>query len=188
MKYMTPDLLTRSRSLDEDVAEDARTRWEEGGVQYKAHLKAIWASLPKSVRHLWRRFNLHDAKILTMALDQAPHFSIILQLDNPRSPLDQLIELKYRLVGGVASGFTLRRHPALAGDGKPLQWWLYDEIDVQSQNQISLFVHSILLTGGYELELRFFDLGIRRLRRFFSPSLDLPEEVGGERGLLALAE
>src|SRR5437588_11887748 len=102
MKYMTPDLLARSRSLDDEVAEEARIQWEEGCARYKAHLKAIREGLPKSVRRLWRRFNLHDAKVLTLAVDQVPHLSIFLQLDNPLSPLDRLLELRYRLVGGVS--------------------------------------------------------------------------------------
>ena len=175
MKYMTPELIARFRSEDDDVAEAAAQEWESRCEAYRAHWKAIREELPRLVRRLFARRSLHDARVLAMAAGEGPHFSIFLELENPADPRDRRLELRYRLAGGMRKGLRLTKHPALAGDGKPLAWWLYDEFDV-SEGPVRAFTHSILLTGGYEFQLTFFTLSWRRLN-FLFPAVNADGEV-----------
>src|SRR5947199_51046 len=101
---MTPELLARSGSLEDEVADAASAEWDAACAQYRKHLKEIRTSLPRAVWRLWRRFNLHDAKVLTMAVGETPHLSIFLQVDKPKNPLDQFLEVSYRLAGGPKGG------------------------------------------------------------------------------------
>jgi hypothetical protein len=168
MNYFTPELLTRFGSPDDGVADAASREWERAQEAYVAHLSALRSDLPKSVRTVLRRFCLHDAKVLTIAIDEAPFFSIFLQLKNPRHPLDNYLELRYSLTGGPKHGLKFFKHASLEGDGKPFGWWLYDEIDVLT-GEVSAFTHSILFTGGHELQLYFYGLRCRRLRKLLLP-------------------
>ena len=68
------------------------------------------------------------------------------------------------------------RHEALVGDGPPRGWWLYDEMDM-SAGDVPVMTHSILLTGGYEIRLKFFSVCCRRLK-----ILDLPADEEGALG------
>ena len=120
-----------------------------------------------------------------MAVGETPHFSIVLQVDRAGKPHDQFLEVSYRLAGGPGGGLALQRHPALQGDGKPFGWWLYDEFDVLAQGSLSAFTHSILFTGGVELNLIFFGLTVRRLRNLLIPSSAVVEGAGGEMERLA---
>ena len=172
---MTPELIARFRSEDDDIAEAAAAEWERRGEKYRTRLQAIRGELPKSVRRLLGRHALHDARVLAIAADANPHFSIFLELENPADPRDRRLELRYRLAGGMRKGLRLVKHSALAGDGKPLAWWLYDEFDV-SEGPVPAFTHSILLTGGYEFQLTFFALSCRRLNLLF-PAVNAEGEV-----------
>jgi hypothetical protein len=175
MKYMTSDLLARFRSPDDAVAEAASAEWQRQGDAYLQHLKEIRPNLASGARRLLR-YSFHDAKVLTMAADDVPHFSFVLELDDPVGRGGKkCLELKYRLVGGPGKGFDMVQHKELAGDGKQFGWWLYDEFDL-SAGDIPVTTHSILFTGGWELQLRFFSVRSRRLD-FFS----LPAD---ERGLV----
>jgi hypothetical protein len=173
MKYMTPELLARVRSDDDAIAEAAAEEWERRGEEYRARLDDVRSrpDLPRGVRRLLKRDVLHDAKVLTMAAGKNS-FSLFLELAGAIDPADKHLELQYRLVGGPGKGLELRDHPGcpeLAGDGRPLGWWLYDEVDV-IDGKVEAFTHSILLTGGWEMQLTFFALHWRRLNFFYPPT------------------
>jgi hypothetical protein len=169
VKYFTPELLARYRSTDDAIADAASDEWERACEAYAENLKSIRPGLSSAVRRLLRRFSLHDAKVLAMAADEVPHFSIFLELENPKGKADRHLELRYRLVGGAKKGYEWVRHPMLAGDGKPFGWWMYDEMDV-SDGPVPAMTHSILFTGGEELRLTFFSLSCRRLDFLFPPT------------------
>jgi hypothetical protein len=172
MKYMTPELLARVRSDDDAVAEAAAEEWERRGEEYRTRLTEIGSRtrLPGCVRSkLLKRDYLHDAKVLTMAADTGNRFSIFLELAGVLDPAHKHIELQYRLVGGPGKGREFLEHPALAGDGRPLGWWLYDELDV-TDGQVEAFTHSILFTGGWEMQLTFFAFQWKRLDFLFPPT------------------
>jgi hypothetical protein len=82
MKYMTPDLIARFRSEDDAVAEPAVEEWERRGEAYRTRLAAIAPTVPPGVRRLLR-YPLHDARVLAIAADDAPSFSIFLELAGP---------------------------------------------------------------------------------------------------------
>src|SRR5262245_25612398 len=130
MRFMTPELLARVRSLDDRVSEAAADQWETQCADYQKHLQNIRGDFPRMLWNRLMKLDLHDAKVLTMAFDEAPHFSIFLQTQDSPDPAMQYVELRYGLVGGK-HGIRLNRLsiPELA-DGTPLGWWLYDEIDV----------------------------------------------------------
>ena len=118
------------------------------------------ASLPRSIRGLLN-LRLHDAKVLALSFDESLAFSIRLTPDGAK---DGSVELRYRL----AAPPRLIRHVDLAKDGKPLQWGLYDELDVKDAE--FAFSHSVLFSGGYELQLRFYKLVCNRLIRASWPA------------------
>jgi hypothetical protein len=162
MKYMTPELLARVRSLDDSVAEAARDEWQERCEVYNRRLKEIRGEFSSGVRRLMR-FNFHDAKVKGMAGDEAPHFSLFLELSDPSQPSGKKdLEIRYRLVGGMGTGFEVLRHRELREDGAPFRWWLYDELDI-SDGKIRAMTHSILFSGGWEIRLTFYSVSCRRL-------------------------
>lgn len=169
MRYLTASLIARSRSENEDIAEAAAAEWEAACDNSSKHLESIRPKLSKGIRTLLSRCCLHDAKVLTITLEERLYFSLFLQVDpTPK----EMIELKYRL----AKRPRFIHHPSLENDGKPLQWWLYDEFDVIEQDDISLFTHSIVLTGGWELQLLFYDLKLRRFARALFPETSSASE------------
>src|SRR5437667_5445299 len=169
MNYMTPDLIARTRSDDDDIAEGAAAEWRHRCEAYRVRVKEIKPHLPLGLRRLLRGYSLHDAKVLTMAAGKSPHFSIFFELDNPSGPEDQHLELRYRLAGGVGKGLEFVQHEALVGDGNPFGWCMYDEIDLQ-EGPVEAFTHSLLFTGGCELRLTFFVLLCRPLHFLVPPS------------------
>ena len=47
MKYMTPELLARFRSENDDIADAAAEEWDRQCEAYREHLKTIRASLSR---------------------------------------------------------------------------------------------------------------------------------------------
>src|SRR5260370_40555945 len=122
MKYMTPELIVRFRSEDDAVAEPAVEEWERRGEAYHSRLAEIAPALPPGVRPLLR-YPLHDARVLAIAADDAPSFSIFLELAGPPASRGKYLELRYRLVGRARDGLGLIPHEELAGDGEPPALW-----------------------------------------------------------------
>ena len=171
MKYMTPELLSRFRSLDDSVAEAASAEWERQCEAYLQRLKETRTNLSPATRRLLR-YQFHDAKVLTMAADEVPHFSIFIELTDPAEREGKKrLELRYRLVGGAGKGYEWLQHKELAGDGRPFGWWLYDELELSEGNGPAM-THSILFTGGQEIRLTFFSVSCRRLDFFSLPTND----------------
>lgn len=165
MNYFTPELLSRYGAADDRIADAASAEWEEKHEAYLQHLTMLRPRLPRSVVRLLDRQCLHDANVLTIVLGERPSFSIVLELDGPEQ---RWLELRYRLP--QRSAFQVVRHSEYAEEGKPLQWWLYDEFEVVQQDPVPLFRHSILLSGGWELQVPFLDLRCWRLRGVLAPS------------------
>lgn len=184
MKYMTADLLARCRSEDDAVAEAAAEQWDLACEAYNEHVERISSDLPSGARKLLRKFSLHDAKVLTAAVDESPHFSIFLETEAPADPKDRYLELRYRLAGGLKNGLRVTMHKALESDGRPLRRWLYDEFDLFSPETAVAYVHSILFSGGCELQLTFSSLAVRRLR-FLVPMRRVADDPGAELESLA---
>lgn len=156
MKFFTPDLLTRYGSLDDQVADVAHIEWEAATEKYQKHFRSVQRHLPNKLRGLLRRYNLHDAKVCFVGLDnQVLH--VTLQLDTPSR---ETIFLRYRLVSEV----KMVAH-ANAGNesGQPFTW-LYDEVDIASEGVFPIVEQRVLFSNGLELSIQFQDLSYSSAR------------------------
>lgn len=173
MKYFTPDLLARCRSLDDDVAEAAAEEWERTSAAYAARLKAIRSSLPRDVRSLLATTSLHDAKLLSLSFGKRERrFFLRVRLEGTGEQPGDVLELRYHPVAGPNGGVALRKHSD-SGSATPGSYWvLCSEFDADEER--GFFTHSLLLTGGVELEVRFHSVSIQRLEEVASP-LELGE-------------
>jgi len=177
MKYFKLDLLTRCRSLDDDVAEAAAEEWEQAITDYRARIKAIRLRLPTGARRLFANFSLHDAKLLAiLSGKRSPRFTLLVRLEGTPSQPGDVLELDYLIVAGKHGGIAFRKHhPLPKKDGPGAAWILYDEFDINEER--AFFTHSLLLTDGREMEIRFHHLQIRRLKKevILSP-IEITEE------------
>jgi hypothetical protein len=183
MKFMTYELLVRTQSENDAIAEAAFDEWEKACADYNNHVEAIRHKLPKSVQVLLDHYNLHDAKVIMAGVDSAedsddPSTSIFLQLDEPR---DRGLRLDYRPVV-KPKVIWHERNPKLHADTV----FLYDEIDVVEVNvaeneQITMFTQSILTEGGMEMQLLFNSLTLRQYRKMETPSefFSAGQSIGG---------
>ena len=185
MKYMKYELLVRSQSQDDDVADQALAEWERAGKEYGKHIKKIRPKLPKPVQALLDDFDLHDAKAITAgrAEDVDNSFFLLLQLNEPRG---HGLRLDYTVVAPPKLHFNA---PQARLDTEAV--WLYDEIDVSEvalpdNGKISVFEHNILFTHGVEMRLRFSNLALRKYEKVFSSLTQAfhSREAGKERELL----
>jgi hypothetical protein len=170
MNYFTPDLLTRFRAGEIDTND-----WEKAGDDYDNHLNSIRSEIPEEVLRALDSLCFHDAKVLTISVDESPHLSIFLKLDGPRTEPENFVILRYQLAGASKDAVRLIRHHSLAGDGKPLGWWLFDEIDVVKEDQRPTFRQSVLFTGGCELQVTFTGVTASHVQ-FFLPHQALASE------------
>jgi hypothetical protein len=191
MKFFTPDLIERFGSPDERIALAAQEELEQRAAEYVRTLRQIEKSLPPRFRELLERYYLHDARVLNdggllwspdMArkaplqasglISQAstsgskpasrPAFGMTLQLDTPPR---EILVLHYRSVIIEAADL----HPALREEGCPHLEWQYDEVEVIPTAPKIQFRHSILLTQGIELRLRFEDFDFATMKPIAEP-------------------
>jgi hypothetical protein len=160
VKYFTPELLARCRSLDEDVAEAADEEWEQAIAAYRQRLQEIRKSLPLGARQLLKHVTLHDAQLLTINRAGKELFLTFRLAGSANKP-----------AGGVELHCTLTRpaelhtHEPQPPNGPTTRWLLYDEFDLPHDRQETGFAHSLLLAGGLELRIAFSRLRIRRFAR-----------------------
>ncbi len=165
MKFFTPDLLLRFGSPDDAVANAAQEEWEEIHRHYLDHLEKLRPKLPRGVKPLLRKFCLHDARLIALGLrhDNRELF-LMLELDRPHH---QGLTLTYDLTRRP----ELIRHPELSKPGTPIEW-LYDELDLGKGGEHPIFRHSILFTGGRELELTFRTLRLTAFEKVLGPTTE----------------
>jgi hypothetical protein len=174
MKYFTPELLARCRSLDDDVADAAALEWEKAIAAYQARIRVIRLRFPANVRRLLGRVSLHDAKVLAITVGKgSPRFTLLVRLEGSASRPGTVLELDYLLVAGPWGGVAFRK-PAQFGNGAAgLGWVLHDEFDLDEDR--AFFTHSLLLSGGDEIAVRFHGLSVRQLDEAFVSPLGLTE-------------
>jgi hypothetical protein len=150
MKYMTPELLARAQ--DENTVDAASEEWDKALDAYTKHLKSVWKKLPRPVRHLAKRANLHDAEVFFVGTKRGGFSALVLlELDKPG---DRIFILQYDLIKAM----EWSEHSSVSKLGRagnrPL--WLYDEFDmVQEESGFRYYTHSILFSDGHELKLSF---------------------------------
>jgi hypothetical protein len=170
MKYMTPDLIARSRSHDRAVAEAAEDDWEQRGEEYQELLKELLQreDFPAGAKRFLRRYDLHDSKLTTIGRDEKGDFSLFIEATNPAHPPDKDLELQYRLVG-PEGGIHFVLHPGPWWDNRASARLLYDELE-PVPNFPGVFTHSLLFEGGLELQFMFSNMRCRRINFLFSPA------------------
>jgi len=175
MKHLTADLLARNRSPNDDEAEAADNEWEQAIAAYNAQLNRIRRRLPLGARQLLKHFSLHDAQLLTinrMGMDLFLTFRLAGSASKPAGG----VELRYNLAGQVK---LVLHEPQTFANGPMTRWVFYDEFDLARKGRALAFTHSLLMTGGLEFRIQFFNL---RMKRFGSVLLadSGPSEIARE--------
>jgi hypothetical protein len=158
VKYFTPGLLAECRSLDSDIAEKAAAKWQKRAAAYRKRLQDIQHEFPPGVRHLVRSFTLHDAYLLTINLAEVrgrPDPNLFLSFRLADRDGRAGIQLRYDAVK------QLKPFYANETPGKTEMFALYDEFDVSG----GTVTHSILMTAGVEIRVRFANLHVTSFTR-----------------------
>ena len=171
MKYFTPDLLAECRSPGPEVAEAAAAKWQRRAEAYRRRLQTICPRLPPGVRRLLRSVALHDAHLLsTNVADKRGRKQFFLSFRLSGRGGQAGVQLRY---DGVKRVTVALHDPHAAGDAELFA--LYDEFDVLADNTLT---HSLLLTGGVEIRVRFATLALTPFTRVVAPGrgrLDIKE-------------
>jgi hypothetical protein len=151
--------------------------WEDAVTAYRVQLSRIQQALPSGLRRLVQMVSLHDAQVIDISQGQRSRCTIILQ---PESDPPRQVVLAYSL---SASAEIIEDALPEAARSRPLQW-LYDELDVAPPGdaggeaagaEAGTFLHSILLSNGWEVKVRFRSVTVTRpvslLRRLGDPSI-----------------
>lgn len=168
MRYFKPELLARSRSQDDEVAEAAAKEWEEATAGYEARFNVIAPRLPGGAGELCSRFSLHDAKVLGAAFaTEKAMFVILLRLEGASGQIGKVLELNYLPMAGPTGGVAVKPNASLQGRSHKDVWVLYDEFDFNEECRFC--THSLLLTDGREIEVRFTDMKVLLLDEVVTP-------------------
>lgn len=147
MRYFTPERYLAFQQTDRAAMDAADAAWESAVEQYDAYLQTIRPGLPEPVRLLLEGYYLHDGRVLGMGR-RDNQFLIALQLDVP--PNDLLL-ITYTLTAEPEISRT-----AFPADGpSDRAEWLYEEIEQFGDGGGRSFVHSFLLSNGWEVRLPF---------------------------------
>lgn len=168
MKYFTAERLARLQDhSDERQFLAAFDDWERALEEYWKQLNEIQQRshvieppLPKNLLEFLKFFttvSLHDARVLDMYFGRRSRFRITVQ---PEFQPERLVVLTYSLdeppqIQAAVLPEQLRSEPIT---------WLYDEVTLEdSKNRGEpLFRHSILLSDGSEVGLRFRSVTLER--------------------------
>jgi hypothetical protein len=159
MKYFTPERYLALQNPDGAAMDVADANWEQAVDHYEATLQAIGPELPGSVRQMLDGFYLHDAEVLSMG-QRDDTFVIALQLDVP--PHD-LLTIAYALA--AAPSINREALPPQFRSARP--HWLYDEVELVQDGSQNRYLHSILLSNGWEIQLPFLDVQLTTAEPMF---------------------
>jgi hypothetical protein len=162
VKYFTPDLLAECRSSDPGVADAAAAKWQRRAEAYRKRIKELHPRLPPGIRKLMRSVTLHDASVVAINLAEErgrTRFFLTLELDGKGRRAG--IQLRY----DMAKPLNVVFHEPNAAEGTAL-FALYDEFDVAPDGTPA---HSILMTGGVEIRVRFTNLHMTPFTRVVAP-------------------
>jgi hypothetical protein len=167
MKYFTPSLIAAYGADDPATANAADARWDELCDEYAAYLASVKAEFPRGLRIIEENFYLHDALILSIGRHQ-DSFAIVLQIDPPPQ---SILALTYELTAPP----EIRRGvlPPELCTPEHVTEWQYEEIE-RLPGEPATWQHSILLSNGWEIQLRFRDVRVEE----FEAVLPDPTPVG----------
>ena len=159
MRYFTAERLIRLQDhSDKKRYHAALGSWEKALRAYRGHLQGVLDELPRGLRNLLNSISLHDAGIIDM-WHRSNRFNISLL---PESDPSRLVVLNYSLVESP----QINREALPQAIRSSQVAWLYDELDVRQTNDNgqgrTVLTHSILLSNGWEIGLRFRTVAVSR--------------------------
>ena len=162
MKYFRPELYLQSQPRNDDAAiENAMAAWDRAETEYESELKREWSRFPEAVHHYLENIRLHDGVLVADGPPAADEYRLVVRTD---SPTGEFVELTYFLT--EPPRMTDAGFPADLKSETP--YWVCDEFEADPVTPTTArFTHSILLSDGRELRVRFHDLEVRR----FAPLL-----------------
>ncbi len=176
MKYFTPELFIQLQECDTPSDVPALSaRWENAVAAYRANLEVVRPRMRGALLRFVQRGSLHDARVLDIGVAER---KVTLVVQEEVAPT--LLFLTYSLVDAP----EIDRSALPEQHRSPDPMWLYDEFDLEAQlvfhprSRIlervtdvpaadgnewkSIFLHSILLSNGWEVRLRFHALTVTR--------------------------
>lgn len=147
MKYFTPELLARVRSLNDRVSEKAHDDWDRAIARYHRRLEQITSRLPASIKRFRRQLCLHDAQIIAMA-HHGKQFFIVVQLEPPSRTT---VFLTFHLLAKP----RIEHRSSQEANHSGCVTWMYEEFNLDRRNRCTL---DILLSDGGVVKLRFGEL------------------------------
>jgi hypothetical protein len=189
MKFFTPELFIKLQECDSPGELRAvNQEWERAVKQYGNRLQEI-TSHNEELRRFVKGGSLHDARVLDIGTTER-RIMLVVQEEFVRA----LLVLTYSLVEAP----VIERNAFPEQHRTPHALWLYDELevdpemvfhakrriqkkatavsasDVGKEEWKPIFLHSILLSNGWEIRLRFHRLAETRTTSLLHPDRTLP--------------
>jgi hypothetical protein len=178
MKYFAPELFVRLQDCETpDEFRAVNSEWELAAKRYSARLRDLTPRLTGALRRFVRHGSLHDARVLDIGTAERKA-TLVVQEDLGQN----LLSFTYSLVDAPVFD-----RDALPDEHRtPHALWLYDELDIDTKMLFNprlrmkkkaratsasaaggddwkpIYAHSILLSNGWEIRLRFHNLAISR--------------------------
>ena len=128
--------------------------------------------LPAGVRSVLDRFSLHDARVLVYVHTKVKGkkrkdwLSLFVRLEGTFNRPGKELELRYTLAAPPKTHKVYTaRHGGDMKDSRGRVWIQYDEFGVVVGKPSPIFSHSLLLTNGDELRIRFTDLHVQPYKK-----------------------
>jgi len=177
MRYFTPELLRRTRSRDEDVAEAASAEWDDRLDDYAEHLKSLRRAMPLQARRAVRRVpSLHDADFLGYLVEKtAPRITLVVRLEGREGEPGPLMVFRYLTATPDSRQNIAAEQADVAMKGDPARHKARILLDEFDQADGNTFTHSVLLSNGRIFRAHFRDMSARRVEPLTVPgSLEEP--------------
>ena len=181
MKYFTPERFVQLQECeDKNAFRVIHAAWERAIVEYRQSLDTLRSGPRDGVREFLKRKSLHDARVMDIGVSDT-RLTIVLQ-----EPIGAgLVSLTYALVD---SPLIDRSAIPELHCSSPTSW-LYDEFDREDESLLDpelrlvskisgptkgeqprgkpVFLHSILLSNGWEIRVRFHRILVTRTTSLF---------------------
>jgi hypothetical protein len=165
MQFFTPDLWLRFQKMnDEPAFNAAHLDWQRALQDYRAELAEWLPKMPKRLRQFAELGGFHDGTVLAIWRGRGK-LNVLVETERPA---EQLFLLVYSLVA----------NPEVNQSALPAEYrteragWMYDEIRVEGGEKgnpaTARFLHSILLSNGWEITLRFSRFDFSRVESILS--------------------
>lgn len=167
MRYFTPELYLKFKSVDRGVVAKTHDEWEDAIRSYRQRLEEIGPNMTSNVRSMAESLCLHDADYLGMAVLPVPDLGKPLAVLLIRQDATRVF-----LVYLLAEQPLTRQVNVEWPYSKDQVHWLYDEFDV---DESGFQKHEVLLSNGQIVTLRFHEMQV------IQHNIDEPALVGNRQ-------